>query len=88
MMKLKKRLTVKAKQGLHARPASIFVQVANRYFSNIRVVKNDMEVDAKSILNILMLGVECGDEIILIVEGNDAEEALAELEKVVLRDDF
>ena len=88
MTKLKKKLTVKAKQGLHARPASVFVQVANRFLSNIRVVKDDMEVDAKSILNILMLGVECGDEIVLIIEGKDAEQALAELEKVVLRDDF
>jgi phosphotransferase system HPr (HPr) family protein len=87
-MKVTKKITVEAKQGLHARPASMFVQIANRFVSKIKVVKDDMEVDAKSILNILMLGVECGDEILLKIEGKDAEAALEELENIIKRDDF
>jgi len=84
-MKHVKRLTVASKQGLHARPAAIFVETANKFASKVTVKKADYEVSGKSILNILTLGVECGDEIVLEVEGEDAEEAIQLLEEVLTR---
>lgn len=86
-MKIQKKLRVKSKQGLHARPAAMFVELANKFASKIRVRKDDLIVDGKSILNILMLGVECGDEILIEVEGEDAEEAILALERIVVMED-
>lgn len=80
---IQKKLVVKNKQGLHARPASIFVQVANKYDSRITVKRNDEEVNGKSIMGILMLGAEKGSQIILEVEGIDAALAISELEKII-----
>jgi phosphotransferase system HPr (HPr) family protein len=84
----KKKLTVKNKQGLHARPAALFVQVANKFESNITVSREDEKVNGKSIMGILMLGAEQGAEIILEAEGKDAEAALIELERIVAREDL
>jgi phosphocarrier protein HPr len=60
MTLIKKKLTVKSKQGLHARPAALFVQVANKFNSRITVRRDDNEVNGKSIMGILMLGAENG----------------------------
>ncbi len=80
---IQKKLTVKNKQGLHARPAAMFVQIANKYDSRVTVRRNDEEVNGKSIMGILMLGAEEGSQIILEVEGNDADLAISELEKII-----
>lgn len=80
---IKKSLLVKNKQGLHARPAALFVQIANKFDSRITVRREDEEVNGKSIMGILMLGAEKGSEIIIEVDGEDAESALAELEKII-----
>ncbi|MFH0791027.1 MAG: HPr family phosphocarrier protein [Candidatus Omnitrophota bacterium] len=80
---IQKKLTVKNKQGLHARPAAMFVQIANKYDSRVTVRRNDEEVNGKSIMGILMLGAEKGSQIILEVEGNDADLAISELEKII-----
>ena len=64
------------KVGLHARPAAIFVQTAKRFKASLKVKKGDKIADAKSILGVLSLGAECGDEITIIAQGEDAEEAL------------
>ncbi|MDP8234581.1 MAG: HPr family phosphocarrier protein [Candidatus Saelkia tenebricola] len=86
-MKLEKRIKVISKQGLHARPAAMFVEVANRFVSRIKVAKGELVVDGKSILNILMLGVECSEEIVLQIEGEDAQEAMGVLEDIITRKD-
>ncbi len=83
-----KKLTVKNKQGLHARPAAIFVQVANKFESNITVCRDEEKVNGKSIMGILMLGAEQGSEITIEAQGKDAEAALVELERVVNREDL
>jgi phosphocarrier protein len=80
---LKKKLTIKNKQGLHARPAAMFVQIANKFDSYIRVKRDEEEVNGKSIMGILMLGAEMGSTIIIEAEGQDAEQALVELEKII-----
>lgn len=79
----RKTVIVKNKQGLHARPAALFVQVANKFDSRVTVLYNNEKVNGKSIMGILMLGAEQGTEIIIEADGKDAQEVLAELEKVV-----
>jgi phosphocarrier protein HPr len=79
----RKTVIVKNKQGLHARPAALFVQVANKFDSRVTVIYNNEKVNGKSIMGILMLGAEQGTEIIIEADGKDAQEVLVELEKVV-----
>lgn len=80
---IKKKLIVKNKQGLHARPAALFVQLANKFDSRITVKRQQEEVNGKSIMGILMLGAECGSEIFIEAEGEDADQAIIELEKLI-----
>lgn len=83
MTLIKKELIVKNRQGLHARPAAIFVQVANKFDSRITVRRDAEEVNGKSIMGILMLGAEKGSLIIIEADGADAQKALEELEKII-----
>ena len=86
-MLVKRAVTVKSKQGLHARPAALFVQVANKFDATITVVRDTERVNGKSIMGILMLGAEQGSEIVLEAEGKDAEIAVVELERIVAQED-
>ena len=83
MSRVETTLVLANKSGLHARPASVFVQTAKKFRSKISVKKGEKEADAKSILSVLALGAECGDEIKIIVEGDDAEDALKALVALV-----
>ncbi len=85
--RIEKTVKVKNKQGLHARPAALFVQIANKYDSSIKVSKDDQIVNGKSIMGILMLAAEKDSEIILIAEGTDSEEAVRELEILLNTDE-
>ena len=79
-------LTVKSEQGLHARPADLFVRAANRYQSKIRIrnLTSDSEyVNAKSILKILALGVYNGYKIQIAAEGADETAAVAEITRLI-----
>jgi len=87
MATIKKELIIKNKQGLHARPAAIFVQVANKFDSRITVRRDAEEVNGKSIMGILMLGAEKGSLIIIEADGSDAQEALTELEKIITNEE-
>jgi len=80
---VRKKLVVKNKQGLHARPAALFVQVANKFDARITIRSDEEEVNGKSIMGILMLGAEKGSSIIIEDDGDDAHLAILELEKVV-----
>jgi phosphotransferase system HPr (HPr) family protein len=80
---VKKKIIVRNKQGLHARPAALFVQIANKFDSHITVRRDKEKINGKSIMGILMLGVEKGSEIIIEAEGMDASLAILELEKIV-----
>lgn len=80
---IKKTLIIRNKQGLHARPAALFVQVANKFDARIIVRRDDEEVNGKSIMGILMLGAEKDSLIIIEADGIDAHLAMAELEKVL-----
>ncbi len=69
--------------GLHARPATFFIQKANSYKSSIWVEKEDRKVNAKSLLGVLSLGIAQGMTIKLIAEGSDEQEALDGLDALV-----
>jgi len=80
MPRIEKQIAVLNPQGLHARPAALFVQIASKYDSAITVIKDDRSVNGKSIMGILMLGAEQNSSVKLVTEGDDAEQLMAELE--------
>lgn len=83
-MVIERKLIIRHKQGLHARPAALFVQIANKFESSISVKKGEQEVNGKSIMGILMLAAERGSQIYIRAEGQDAKKAVEELEKLLL----
>jgi len=87
-MLVEKRIVIKNKSGLHARPASLFVQIANKYESDISVKKGKQKVNGKSIMGIMMLAAEKGSKIVIMAEGDDAKEAVHELEGLLLNEDI
>jgi len=73
--------------GLHARPAAVFVKAAGEQPAKVRIRKGDGEpVDAASILSIMTLGVEHGDEVVLSAEGDGADASLDALVDLLERD--
>ena len=73
--------------GLHARPATFFIQKANEFKSGIWVEKEDRRVNAKSLLGVLSLGIVKGTKITLIADGSDEEDAVKALVELV-KDNF
>jgi phosphocarrier protein HPr len=64
------------KNGLHARPAAEIVKAASKFKSDITIVRDDIEVNGKSIMGVMMLAAECGASIVLRATGDDAEQAV------------
>ena len=79
----KRTVTVVHRQGLHARPAALFVQLAKRFTSTITVKKGRKIVDGKSIMGLLTLAAGPGARIAIITDGPDAAEALEQLSTLV-----
>ncbi len=77
-----KNVKIVNKLGLHARPASLIVQTAMAFSSNIYIIKDEIKVDAKSIMGILMLAAACGTELTLRTEGSDEEQALEKMVEI------
>ena len=80
---VQKEILIKLEDGVHARPAALFVEKANSFKSSIKIVKDNIEVDAKSIMSIMMLGLTFGTKITLKVDGEDESEALETLYKFI-----
>lgn len=80
MQELKLKIT--NPDGLHARPAAIFVKVANRYTSDLEIKTNDKSVNGKSIIGIMSLGAFYGEEVTLIANGADERELLEDMQKL------
>lgn len=78
-----KDVTVQNLVGLHARPATFFIQKANEYKSSIWVEKEERRVNAKSLLGVLSLGIMGGTSIRIIADGSDEESAVEGLVKIV-----
>ena len=87
-MTIERSVIIKNKQGLHARPAALFVQIANKYSSDITLAKGKQKINGKSIMGIMMLEAGVGSKILITAIGEDAEEAMCELEKLLVSDDI
>jgi phosphocarrier protein HPr len=83
---MERTVTLGSKSGLHARPAAVFVQKAKGFKSEIMLTKNEKTVNGKSILSVLTLGAEQGDQVVLKVNGVDAELAMDGLVSLLERD--
>lgn len=71
-----KEVTIQLKSGLQARPAAMFVQEANRFSSEVFIVKDNAKVNAKSIMGLMGLALGKGTTITIVTEGHDEQEAL------------
>ena len=83
---ISKETVISNQVGLHARPATFFIQKANEYKSSIWVEKDDRRVNAKSLLGVLSLGIVKGTAITIIADGSDEEEAVAALGALIASD--
>ncbi len=79
MERIEKEVVVNNSQGLHARPAALFVQIAQGFDSSVKLEKDGRIVDGKSIIAVLSLGISKGVKVRLIIEGEDAKEAFSRL---------
>jgi phosphocarrier protein len=82
---LTRELTIANKLGIHARPAAMFVKIANRFASEIFVEKDGEKINGKSIMGLMMLAAGPGSKLTLHVKGADAQNAILELEALVKR---
>ena len=80
---ISKEVTINNQVGLHARPATFFIQKANEFKSSIWVEKEERRVNAKSLLGVLSLGIVKGTAITLIADGADEEEAISTLSELI-----
>ena len=83
---ISKEVVINNQVGLHARPATFFIQKANEFKSSIWVEKEDRRVNAKSLLGVLSLGIVKGTVVTLIADGADEDEAIATLSALIESD--
>ncbi|AEE90893.1 MAG: HPr family phosphocarrier protein [Tepidanaerobacter acetatoxydans] len=76
-------VTVKNKTGLHARPAALFVQTANKFKSEVFIEKDGKKVNAKSIMGVMSLAVSQGTQITISAQGEDEKEAVEKLVELI-----
>ena len=80
---LEKKFVIRNQLGLHARPAALLVETANRFQSEITIQKGKHKVNAKSIMGVLMLAAGPGSRVTIRIIGSDAEAAMAAIEKLI-----
>lgn len=84
---LSTRVTIGSSVGLHARPARLLAEAAGKQTASVRIGRSeDALVDAASILAVMSLGVGGGEDVVLVVEGEGAEESLRELSELLAQD--
>lgn len=81
-----KEVVINNQVGLHARPATFFIQKANEFKSSIWIERDDRRVNAKSLLGVLSLGIVKGTAVNLIADGPDEENAIATLSELIASD--
>lgn len=79
----KRNFTIKNRLGLHARAAAQLVQTANRFLSEVTLIKDDVEVNGKSIMGILLLAASRGTQIAVNVEGSDEDKAMQVIAELI-----
>ena len=80
---IERNVTIANKNGLHARPAAEIVKTAAKFKADITLVRDDLEVNGKSIMGVMMLAAEYGSSLVLRADGPDAEDAVAALAKLI-----
>jgi phosphocarrier protein len=80
---ISRNFTIKNRLGLHARAAAQFVQTANKFTSEVRLVKDDIEVNGKSIMGILLLAAPKGTDLSVTVEGADETRAMSTIAELI-----
>jgi phosphocarrier protein HPr len=80
---VERRVTVVNAHGIHARPAAEIVKMAAKFTCEIKLEKDGLEVNGKSIMGVMMLAAECGSEVIIRAEGDDAEAAIIALADLI-----
>ena len=78
---IQKSIRIKLETGLEARPVAMLVQVASQFESTVYINANDRKVNAKSIMGMMSLGLDSGEQITVTAEGKDEEAAIEEIEK-------
>ena len=78
---ISKEITIRLENGLEARPVAMLVQVASKYDSSVYLEAGDKRVNAKSIMGMMSLGLDTGEKVTAIADGNDEEAALEGIEK-------
>ena len=76
-------VTILNKNGLHARPAAEIVKTASRFQSDITIVRDELEVNGKSIMGVMMLAAECGATLLLRASGPDEDQAVGAIADVI-----
>ena len=84
-MTVERTVRIVNRNGLHARPAAEIVKLASRYQSDITLVRDDLEVNGKSIMGVMMLAAEFGSSLVLRAAGPDAEQAVSALSDLIAR---
>ncbi|HEX6535443.1 MAG TPA: HPr family phosphocarrier protein [Gemmatimonadaceae bacterium] len=82
-MTTERSIRIANKNGLHARPAAELVKIASRFQSEITMVRDDLQVNGKSIMGVMMLAAECGAELIVRADGPDADQAVRAIVELV-----
>jgi phosphocarrier protein len=83
MAQAEAKVVLTNKMGLHARPSTQIATTASRFASDVQIAKDDMVVDAKSVLELLMLAAECGTQLTITANGDDAKAAVQALAELV-----
>jgi len=76
-------VTIENRNGMHARPAAMFVKISSRYRSEVWVEKDGERVNGKSIMGLMMLAAGKGSKLVIVAEGSDADKVVAELKNLV-----
>jgi catabolite repression HPr-like protein len=82
-----KKIVVMLRYGLHARPATVFVKTATSFASHILISKDGKAINAKSIMGVMSLCITKGDEVLITADGEDEQEAIKAIEKVLISEE-
>jgi len=80
---IRELLIIKNKTGLHARPAAMLVRLATHFNSEVKIMKDGLEVNGKSIMGVMMLAAESGSELLIEIEGDDEKEAFGAISQLI-----
>jgi phosphocarrier protein len=83
LLKCEKEIVIQNRNGLHARPAAMFVKISSRYRAEVWVEKDGERVNGKSIMGLMMLAAGKGSKLQVLAEGSDADKVVAELSNLV-----